>query len=137
MTPLGGFVTLFDFRIAAVREGRQRVDLRHPQRFGFRIGNTCYLSIRALREGSKRMTILRIVKLGTSSLRNHIVFIFVVVSLPTAAVFAVSSYQDNELTPAWMLRIFVVTALGGLFVALVGWFIILPPILRRSGRKND
>jgi cytochrome bd-type quinol oxidase subunit 1 len=83
------------------------------------------------------MTILRIVKLGTSSLRNHIVFVFVFVSLPTAAVFAVSSYQDNELTPVWMLRIFVASTLGGLFVALVGWFVILPPILRRSGRKHD
>jgi hypothetical protein len=83
------------------------------------------------------MTILRIVKLGTGSLRNHIVFIFVVVSLPTVAVFAVSSCQDNELTPMWMLRIFVASTLGGLFVALVGWFMILPPVLRRSGRKHD
>jgi len=74
---------------------------------------------------AKRMTILRIVKLGTSSLRNHIFFIFVVVSLPTAAVFAVSSYQDHELTPMWMLRIFVASTLAGLFVALVRWFIIL------------
>jgi hypothetical protein len=54
-----------------------------------------------------------------------------------AAVFAVSSYQDNELTPIWMLRIFVASSLGGVFVALVGWFVILPPILRRSGRKHD
>jgi hypothetical protein len=70
------------------------------------------------------MTILRIVKFGTSSLMNHIVFIFVVVSLPTAAVFAVSSYQDHELSPMWMLRIFVASTLAGLFVALVGWLII-------------
>jgi hypothetical protein len=83
------------------------------------------------------MTILRIIKLGTSSLKNHIVFIFVVVSLPTAAVFAVSSYQDNELTAMWMLRILIVSTLAGLFIALVGWFIILPPILRHSGRKHD
>jgi hypothetical protein len=83
------------------------------------------------------MTITKIIRIGSSSLRNHVIFIFVVVSLPTAAVFAVSSYQDNELTPMWMLRILVISALGGLFVALIGWFIILPPILRRSRRKDD
>jgi hypothetical protein len=83
------------------------------------------------------MLISKIIRTGSSSLKNHIVFIFVVVSVPTAAVFAVSSYQDNELTPMWMLRILVVSTLGGLFVALVGWFIILPPILRRSKRKNE
>lgn len=83
------------------------------------------------------MTILRMVKLGTSSLSNHIVFIFVIVSLPAMVVFAVSSYQDHELTPMWMLRIFIASTLAGLFVALVGWFMILPPILGGSRRKRD
>jgi hypothetical protein len=53
------------------------------------------------------------------------------------AMFGVSSYQDGELTPLWMLWIFGVCTLGGLVMALIGWFIILPPILRRSGRKRD
>lgn len=75
------------------------------------------------------MTLLNFIRGGTSSLRNHILFIFAVVSLPTAAV---SSYQDNELTPMWTLRIFLASTLEGLFVALVGWFLILPPILRRA-----
>jgi hypothetical protein len=83
------------------------------------------------------MTLLRIIKLGTSSLRNHIVLVFVVFSLPMSAIFAVSSYQDHELTPMWMLRIVAVCTFFGLIGALVGGFIILPPILRRSGRKHD
>jgi hypothetical protein len=83
------------------------------------------------------MSIFSIARLGSRSLRNHIVFIFVVVSLPTTAMFAVSSYQDGELTPMWMLRILGAATLAGLFVALVGWFVILPPILRRSKRKDD
>ena len=52
------------------------------------------------------MTVLRILKLRTRSLRYHLVSNFIVVSLPTAAVFALSSYQDNEVAPMWMLRIF-------------------------------
>jgi hypothetical protein len=83
------------------------------------------------------MTILRIVKLGTSSLRNHIVFVFIVASLPMTAMFAVSSYQDGELTPLWLLWIFAVWTVAGFILALIGWFIILPPIIRRSGRKHD
>lgn len=83
------------------------------------------------------MTISSLLRRGSSSLRNHIVLVFVVGSLPMTAMFGVSSYQDGELTPLWMLWIFGVCTLGGLVMALIGWFIILPPILRRSGRKRD
>jgi hypothetical protein len=85
----------------------------------------------------ENMSLSKLIRSGTSSLRNHIVFIFVVVSLPTAVVFAVSSYQDNELTPMWMLRIVVVSTLGGLFVALVGWFFIVPSIRQRAKRRDN
>jgi hypothetical protein len=83
------------------------------------------------------MTLKQLIRLGSSSLRNHIVLIFIVASLPMTAMFGVSSYQDGELTPLWMLWIFTVWTLGGLVMALIGWFIILPPILRRFKRKND
>jgi hypothetical protein len=83
------------------------------------------------------MTIAKIIRIGSSSLRNFIVLCFVVWSLPMTAMFGVSSYQDGELTPLWMLWIFGVCTLCGLVFALIGWFIILPPILRRSGRKRD
>jgi hypothetical protein len=65
------------------------------------------------------------------------VFIFVAGSLPMTAIFAISSYQDGELTPLWMLWNFTVCTLGGLVMALVGWYVILPPILRRSRRKDN
>jgi hypothetical protein len=53
------------------------------------------------------------------------------------AMFAVSSYQDGELTPHWELWIFAVWTFLGFILALIGWFIILPPVLRRSKRKGD
>lgn len=85
---------------------------------------------------SARDGVFRLVRIGSRSLRNHIIFIFVVVSLPTTAMFALSSYQDGELTPLWMLRIFAVSTITGLILALVGWYVILPPILRRSDRDK-
>jgi hypothetical protein len=83
------------------------------------------------------MTIFSLLRRGSSSLRNHLVFILIIFSLPMSAMFAVSSYQDGELTPLWTLWIFAVGTFIGFIVALVGWFIILPPILRRSKRKDD
>jgi hypothetical protein len=83
------------------------------------------------------MTISSLLRHGSSSLRNHIVLVFVLGSLPMAVMNGLFSYQDGELTPLRMLRISAVCAIGGLVVAFIGWFIILPPILRRSARKHD
>ena len=83
------------------------------------------------------MTLTKIIRIGSSSLKNFIVLCFVAWSLPMITMFAVTSYQDGELTPLWLLWIFAAGTFGGFIMALVGWFIILPPFLRRYGRKRD
>jgi protein-S-isoprenylcysteine O-methyltransferase Ste14 len=84
-----------------------------------------------------KQTLKRLINRGCSSLRNHIVLIFIAFSLPMMAMSSISSYQDGELTPLWMLRIIGVCTVAGVIAAIIGWFIILPPLLRRSKPKNS
>jgi hypothetical protein len=76
-----------------------------------------------------------IFKKGVSSLPNHIVLVWIFFSLPLCLLNGVLSYEDHELTFSRILRILVVGACAGVAVALVGWFVILPP-LRRRNRKE-
>jgi hypothetical protein len=80
-------------------------------------------------------TLKRIIGTGTSSLKNHIVPIFIAFSLPMMAMSSISSCQDGEFTPLWMLGIISVCTIAGVIAAIIGWFIILPPLLRRSKPK--
>jgi hypothetical protein len=48
-----------------------------------------------------------------------------------------SSCAPVPFTPLWMLRIISVCTIVGVIAALIGWFIILPPLLRRSKLKDS
>jgi len=75
------------------------------------------------------------IKSATSSLRNHILFILVFFSLPMSLFSAALTYQDAPLTLTRILWILTVCTSAGVILALVGWYVIVPSIRRRSTRK--
>lgn len=81
------------------------------------------------------MAILSI-RSATKSLWHHILFILVFASLPTAALFLVWAYQDGDLTVGRGLQIISVWIIAGLIGALVGWYVILASVRRRSDQKK-
>ena len=77
------------------------------------------------------------IKSATSSLRSHILFILIYFSLPMSLFSAALTYQDEKLTLIRILWILTVWAFAGVILALVGWYVIVPSIRRRSERKDD
>jgi hypothetical protein len=76
------------------------------------------------------------IRSATSSLRNHIFFIWVYFSLPMSLFTAALTYQDAKLTLIRILWILTVCTSAGVILALVGWYVIVPLIRRRSGRRD-
>ena len=73
----------------------------------------------------------RIIFWGQKSLWHHIVFIQVFCAVPLTAFALVDAYQNGDLTWSWGFWIGSVRIFLCAVIALVGWYVILPPILRR------
>jgi hypothetical protein len=76
------------------------------------------------------------IRSATKSLWHHVLFILVFASLPTSLLFIAWAYEDHEFTLVRILQIVIVWVIAGIVAALVGWYVILAPIRRRSGRKE-
>ena len=76
-------------------------------------------------------TLRRTMKSATKSLRNHVIFMEVIFTMPLSLVFLGTSYQYGELTPLWGLWIVTVCAALGAVAAVIGWYLILPSIRLR------
>ena len=74
------------------------------------------------------------IRSATSSLRSHILFIWVYFSVPMSLLFTAFSYQDHELRLIRMLWILTVWTCAGVIGALVGWYVIVPSIRRGPNR---
>jgi hypothetical protein len=70
------------------------------------------------------------IRSATKSLPHHIFTIWVYFSLPLSLLFTAFSYEDRELTVLRMLWILTVCTCAGVFVALAGWYVIVPSIRR-------
>jgi len=69
------------------------------------------------------------------SFRNLLIFIWVYLSLPVSFMNAAFAYQDGELSFGRMLRILILCGIGGVVMALVGWYIAFAAIIRRRSER--
>ena len=69
-----------------------------------------------------------------SSLGNHLAFVLFAFSAPMTLLFAAFAHQDGDLTLGRVARIAAVWSVLGVIGGLIGWYVILPPLLRRRGR---
>jgi hypothetical protein len=75
------------------------------------------------------------IKGASKSLRGHIVLFQAACSVPIFVLLAAWNYQDGTLTVRWAAWIALVSVAGGLVMALVAWYFVTLPILKRTGRK--
>lgn len=76
----------------------------------------------------------QLIKNAMSSLKNHILFFQVILSLPLALLFIAYSYVDQDLTWSRALWIVMVWSGVGAAIAFFGWHTIILPMRRRRGR---
>jgi hypothetical protein len=72
---------------------------------------------------------------GSSSLPSHLAFMQFAFSLPMALLFGAFAYEDGRLTLGRGIRIVVVCGAMGVAAGLIGWYVILVPLLRKRGRR--
>ena len=71
---------------------------------------------------------------ATKSLPHHIFLLWIYFSLPLALLFVAFSYEDHELTLLRILWVLAVCTCAGVFVAIAGWYVIVPSIRRGPKR---
>ena len=112
---------------------RAREDSVRPRRLSGVVVRPLNFTVRAHMLSFLRLLTIR----GASkSLRGHVVFLQAACSVPMFLLFAAWNYQDGTLTPAWAGRIAFASSACGLFMALIGWYFITLPILKRSRRRQ-
>ena len=72
-----------------------------------------------------------------SSLIGHVVALQLFYSLPMFVVFTDLQYDNGAgtLTFYWLLRMFVVSSLGGIVFAVLFWFIVTSRLLKKYEKK--
>jgi len=73
---------------------------------------------------------------ASSSLPSHLAFMQFAFSLPMALLFGAFAYTDGTLTLGWGIRIVVVSTAMGLVAGVIGWYVILLPLLRKRGGRT-
>jgi hypothetical protein len=81
------------------------------------------------------MTIRKLFKWCVSSLPGHIVLFTLTFSVPMLIAGMTLNYMDGTLTWDWAPYIALYSALGGFAAAVVIWFVLTAPLLRRRGRS--
>jgi hypothetical protein len=79
------------------------------------------------------MAIRKFFKWCVSSLPGHIVLFALTFSVPMLIAGLTLNYMDGTLTWDWAPYIALYCALGGFAVAVVIWFVLTSPLLRRRG----
>ena len=69
------------------------------------------------------------------SLIGHVVVYHVAFTLPMSALFLYWDYSDRTLTVGQALRTIALSSVFGLVVAILIWYTITLPLLRRAGRR--
>ncbi len=81
------------------------------------------------------MPIRKFLKWCVSSLVGHVVLFVLTFSIPMLIAGLTLNYVEGTLTWDWAPYIALYSVLGGFAVAVIIWFAITAPLLRRRGRS--
>jgi hypothetical protein len=73
---------------------------------------------------------------ASSSLRGHVVLFELFVALPNWVLLSMANYSEGTLSLNWSAHIAFYCLLGGASVAVLFWFTITSPWLKRKARKS-
>jgi hypothetical protein len=74
---------------------------------------------------------MKLLKRASSSLMGHVALFESFFSLPLSLIFLRINYLEGTLTPLWALRVILVSAVGGVIPALVLWYTVTSPLVKR------
>jgi len=73
---------------------------------------------------------------GSSSLLGHIVLSEALFSVPLSILFCYSNYKEGDLTGRWALHILLTNAIFGIVFAVIFWYFVSLPLLKKRGSRR-